>query len=187
MYIKMILLTRIIAHGSKLMAQSIINLMNNRNLFGFFVVNSIAGSMSNSLREQRMELEMQMAHITTEEILSEQVELFMASGDIDGAYEYLNCHFKDEIFDAAQNQQDYVYSLETLLEMRKDKYTPFYERIARQMPEYLSSITADDLCDLVGVKNLHIVDKRDDAISHIGKILLVTIVVIVLLAIISVL
>ena len=187
MYIKMILLTRIIAHGSNVMAQSIINLMNNRNLFGFFVANSIAGSMSHSLREQRMELEMQMAHITTEEILSEQVELFMASEDIDGAYEYLNTCFNEEIIDAAQNQQDYVYSLETLLEMRKDKYNPFYERIGKKMPEYLSSITADDLCDLVGVKNLHIVDKRDDAISHIGKILLVTIVVIVLLAIISVL
>ena len=141
MYIKMILLTRIIAHGSKLMTQSIINLMNNRNLFGFFVANSIAGSMSHSLREQRQELELQLAHVTAEEILSEQVELFMASEDIDGAYEYLNTCFNEEIIDAAQNQQDYVYSLENLLEMRKDKYNPFYERIGKKMPEYLSSIT----------------------------------------------
>ena len=161
--------------------------MNNRNLFGFFVANSIAGSMANSLHEQRMELEKKLEHITTEETLLAEVESFMSCEDVDGAYEYLNSHFKEEIVDAAQNQKDFVYSLETLLEMRKDKYNPFYERIGRQMPEYLSSITADDLCDMLGVENLHIVDKRDDAVSHIGKILLVTIVVIVLLAIISVL
>ena len=168
------------------MTQSIINLMNNRNLFGFFVANSIAGSMSHSLREQRQELELQLAHVTAEEILSEQVELFMASEDIDGAYEYLNTCFNEEIIDAAQNQQDYVYSLETLLEMRKDKYNPFYERIARQMPEYLSSITADDLCDLVGVKNLHIPDKTDEKISRAGIMILVAVVAIVALAVISV-
>ena len=143
--------------------------------------------MANSLHEQRMEMAEQLANITTEEELSVEVECFMSDDNAEGAYEYLNSRFNMEIIDAAQNQKDYVYSLETLLEMRREKYLPFYERIGRKMPEYLAYITADDLCDLVGVKNLHIVDKRDDAISHIGKILLVTIVVIVLLAIISVL
>ena len=160
--------------------------MNNRNLFGFFVANSIAGSMANSLQEQRMEMAEQLANITTEEELSVEVERFMSDDNAEGAYEYLNSRFNMEIIDAAQNQKDYVYSLETLLEMRREKYLPFYERIGRKMPEYLAYINADDLCNLLGVKNMHIPDKTDDKVSKVGVILLVIVIAFVLLAIIAV-
>ena len=162
--------------------------MNNRNLFGFFVANSIAGSMANSLREQRMEMAEQLANITTEEELSVEVEGFLSDDDVEGAYEYLNSRFNMEIIDAAQNQKDYAYSLETLLEMRKEKYLPFYERIGRKMPEYLASITADTLCEMLGVENLNIVDKtqNSEAVTKAGTILLVAVVVITIFAIISV-
>ena len=162
--------------------------MNNRNLFGFFVANSIAGSMANSLHEQRMEMAEQLANITTEDELSVEVECFMSDDNAEGAYEYLNSRFNMEIIDAAQNQKDYVYSLETLLEMRREKYLPFYERIGMPMPECLSSITADVLCEMLGVENLHIVDKaqKSEAVTKAGTILLVAVVVITIFAIISV-
>ena len=159
--------------------------MNNRNLFGFLVANSVAGSMANSLHEQRMEMAEQLANITTEEELSVVVESFMSDDNAEGAYEYLNSRFNMEIIDAAQNQKDYVYSLETLLEMRREKYLPFYERIGRKMPEYLAYINADDLCNLLGVKNMHIPDKTDNKVSKVGVILLVTVIAFVLLAIIA--
>ena len=160
--------------------------MNNNDLLRFWVANSIAGSMANSLQEQRMEMAEQLANITTEEELSVEVESFMSDDNAEGAYEYLNSRFNMEIIDAAQNQKDYVYSLETLLEMRREKYLPFYERIGRKMPEYLAYITADDLCNLLGVKNMHIPDKTDNKVSKVGVILLVTVIAFVLLAIIAV-
>lgn len=58
-----------------------------------------------------------------------------------------------------------IYSLETILKKKKDKYTPFYEKIGMQMPENLVSITADKLCRLLGVENLHIIDSIDGKTS----------------------
>lgn len=162
--------------------------MNNNGLLRFWAANSIAGSMANSLQEQRMEIAEQLVNITTEEELSVEVEGFLSDDDVEGAYEYLNSRFNMEIIDAAQNQKDYVYSLETLLDMRKDKYLPFYEKIGMPMPECLSSITADVLCEMLGVENLHIVDKaqNSEAVTKAGTILLVAVVVITIFAIISV-
>lgn len=159
--------------------------MNNKNLFGFFIANSIAGSMADSLRKQRMEHERKQKHVVLEETLTSDIQLFMSCNDVEGAYEYLNSHFNDEIIYAARHQNDYVYSLETIIEMRKDKYNPFYKRIGREMPEYLAFITADDLCEMLDTKNLHIVDKSDDKVSKLGICLLVVFLGILVLAIIS--
>lgn len=52
-----------------------------------------------------------------------------------------------------------------MLKRKKDKYNPFYEKIGMTMPENLASITADKLCEVLGVENLHIIDSTDGKTS----------------------
>ena len=118
--------------------------MDNEDLLnagaGYVAGSSISKGIANNLRKQREEMEKKLAHITSEEVLA-------------------------EIIDAAQNQTDYIYSLETMLKRKKDKYNPFYEKIGMTMPENLASITADKLCEVLGVENLHIIDSTDGKTS----------------------
>ena len=105
--------------------------MDNEDLLnagtGYVAGSSITKGIANNLREQREEMEKKLAHITPEEVLSAEVAKFLLSEDRNGAYEYLNSHFNEEIIDAAQNQTDFIYSLETMLKRKKNKYNPFYE------------------------------------------------------------
>lgn len=147
--------------------------MDNRDLLnavtGYVAGSSIARGVTGSLRRQREAMERKLAHITSKEVLSAEVAKFLLSEDRNGAYEYLNARFNEEIVYAAQNQTDYIYSLETIIRMRKDKYNPYYERIGMRMPQTLASITADRLCGMVGVENLHIIDSTDGKSSPSHK------------------
>ncbi len=143
--------------------------MDNKDLLnagaGYVAGSSITRGVADSLRRQREEMEKKLAHITSEEVLSAEVAKFLLKEDKKGAYEYLNDHFNEEIIDAAQNQTDFIYSLETMLKKKKDKYNPFYEKIGMPMPENLAAITADELCQILGVENLHIIDSTDGKTS----------------------
>lgn len=143
--------------------------MDNEDLLnagaGYVAGSSISKGIANNLRKQREEMKKKLAHITSEEVLAAEIAKFLLSENRNGAYEYLNSHFNEEIIDAAQNQTDYIYSLETMLKRKKDKYNPFYEKIGMTMPENLASITADKLCEVLGVENLHIIDSTDGKTS----------------------
>ena len=143
--------------------------MDNEDLLnagaGYVAGSSISKGIANNLRKQREEMEKKLAHITSEEVLAAEIAKFLLSENRNGAYEYLNSHFNEEIIDAAQNQTDYIYSLETMMKRKKDKYNPFYEKIGMTMPENLASITADKLCEVLGVENLHIIDSTDGKTS----------------------
>lgn len=143
--------------------------MDNQDLLnagaGYTAGRSITSGIANNLRKQREEIEKKLAHITSEEVLSTEIAKFLLDEDKNGAYEYLNAHFKEEIIDIAQNQKNYIYSLETMLKKKKDKYNPFYEKIGIPMPQNLASITADKLCQKLGVENLHIIDSTDGKTS----------------------
>lgn len=143
--------------------------MNNKDLLNagtqYIAGNSITKGMANNLRKEREEIERRLAHTTPEEVLSAEITKFLLSEDRNGAYEFLNSHFNEEIIDIAQNQTNYIYSLETMLKKRKEKYNPFYEKIGMPMPENLVSITADKLCQILGVENLHIIDSTDGKTS----------------------
>lgn len=143
--------------------------MDNEDLLnagaGYVAGSSISKGIANNLRKQREEMGKKLAHITSEEVLAAEIAKFLLSGNGDGAYEYLNSHFNEEIIDAAQNQTDYIYSLETILKRKRNKYNPFYEKIGMTMPENLASITADKLCEVLGVENLHIIDSTDGKTS----------------------
>lgn len=143
--------------------------MSNKDIInaaqGYLAGNAIAKGVINDLRRTREEMERKLAHFTTEETLSAEVAKFILANDQQGAFEYLNSHFNEEIVDAAQNQSEFIYSLETLIKKRKDKYMPFYTRIGMDMPEQLKNITADQLCEILGVENLHIIDSVDGKAS----------------------
>lgn len=147
--------------------------MDNKDLLnagaGYVAGSSIIRGMADSLRRQREEMEKKREHITSEEVLSAEVAKFLLKEDKKGACEYLNDHFTEEIINAAQNQADSIYSLETMLKRIKDKYDPFYGRIDMPIPENLASITADELCRVSGVENLHIIDSADGKTSPSHK------------------
>lgn len=143
--------------------------MSNKDIInaaqGYLAGNAIAKGVINDLKKTREEIQQKLAHYTSEEALSAEVAKFILANNKHGAFEYLNSHFNEEIVDAAQRQNDFIYSLETLLKKRKDKYMPFYTRIGMDMPEQLRNITADQLCEILGVENLHIIDSVDGKTS----------------------
>lgn len=139
--------------------------MNNNELMnaasGYVAGNAVSNSVIRGLRKCSEEAERKLAHITTEDTLSTEITKFILSNNKQGAFEYLNSHFNEEIVDAAQNQNDYIYSLETILQSKKNKYIPFYQKIGMDMPEQMKNIKADLLCEILGVENLHIIDSTD--------------------------
>lgn len=147
--------------------------MDNKDLLnagtGYIAGSSITRGVADNLRRQREEIEKEiekkLAHIISEDVLSAEIAKFLLKEDKDGAYQYLNDHFNEEIIDAAQRQTDFIYSLETMLKKKKNKYNPFYEKIGMPMPENLASITADKLCQILNVENLHIIDSTDGKTS----------------------
>ena len=128
--------------------------MSNKDIInaaqGYLAGNAIAKGVINDLKKTREEIQQKLAHYTSEEVLSAEVAKFILANNKQGAFEYLN---------------DFIYSLETLLKKRKDKYIPFYTRIGMDMPEQLRNITADQLCEILGVENLHIIDSVDGKTS----------------------
>ena len=109
----------------------------------------------------KKEHEKRTSHETKEEILSSEVAKYLLNNDKDGAWEYLNARFMEEIIDDCQHQEFRNFSLDTVLVKRKNKYAHFYMRIGKTMPENLYSITAEDLCKILEVKNLHVKDNKD--------------------------
>ena len=143
--------------------------MDEKNLInaasGYVAGNAVSNSVINNLRKYSEEAERKLAHWTSEETISAEIAKFILSDNKQGAFEYLNAQFNEEIVDAAQRQKDYIYSLETIIQKRKDKFLPFYQKIGMDMPEQLKNITADQLCEILGVTNLHIIDSTDGKTS----------------------
>lgn len=129
-------------------------------LKGYIIGNSVVGNAANNLRRLREDYARRTIRQTKEETLSAVVAKYLLNNDKEGAQEYLNARFMEEIIDDCQHQADRNFCLETILKKRKEKYSPYYARIGNSMPEKLSSITADELCKMVGVENLHVKDSR---------------------------
>lgn len=129
---------------------------------GYIAGNAVMGTVVGNMRRKRLDYARRSAHQMKEEKLNAMVAKFLLNDDADGAFEFLNECFMDEVIDDAQHQKDRNYSLDTILVKRKAKYAPYYERIGMPMPENLEELTADELCQSVGVENLHIKDSRGD-------------------------
>ena len=131
-------------------------------LKGYMAGRAVMGNVVGEMRRSRKDYQRRSAHQMKDEALSAAVAKFLLNDDADSAFEFLNDCFMDEVIDDAQHQKDRNYSLETILEKRKAKYLPYYERIGKSMPEKLAALTADELCETLGVENLHVKDSRGD-------------------------
>lgn len=127
---------------------------------GYIAGKAVMGNIVGDMRRTRLDYQRRSAHQMKEEVLSSTVAKFLLKDDKEAALEYLDTCFINEVIDDCQHQSDRNYSLETILVKRKAKYAPFYERIGQPMPEKLASLTADELCAMLGVENLHIRDSR---------------------------
>ena len=52
---------------------------------------------------------------------------------------------------ACSRQKEFIKPLSELIEMRRNKYQPFYEKINREMPKQIKEMTAEQICSIVGV------------------------------------
>ena len=125
-------------------------------------ISSVVTGVKKERKKVQEEYKKRTIHEAKEEVLASEATKLLLLDDVDGAWDYLNEHFVEEIVDDCQNQEFRSFSLETVLVKRKNKYAPFYERIGKAMPENLCSLSADDLCKLLGVENLHIKDSEND-------------------------
>ena len=125
-------------------------------------ISSVVTGVKKERKKVQEEYKKRTIHEAKEEVLASEVARLLLLNNVDGAWNYLNRRFVEEIVDDGQNQEFRSFSLETVLVKRKNKYAPFYERIGKAMPENLCSLTADDLCKLLGVENLHIKDSEND-------------------------
>lgn len=132
---------------------------------GYVAGHAVSNNIIRGLRKYNEDAARKLEHWTPEETIAAEIANYILSDDKKGAFEYLNMHFKEEIIYAAQNQNDYIYSLETILRKKKDKFLPFYQKIGIDMPEQLNNISADQLCEILGVANLHIIDSIDGETS----------------------
>ena len=125
-------------------------------------ISSVVTEVKKERKKVQEEYKKRTIHEAKKEVLASEATKLLLLDDVDGAWDYLNEHFVEEIVDDCQNQEFRNFSLETVLVKRKNKYAPFYERIGKAMPENLCSLTADDLCKLLGIENLHIEDSKND-------------------------
>ena len=100
--------------------------MNDRDLInaasGYVAGNAVSNSVISGLRKYSEEAQRKLAHITSEETLSAEIAKFILSDNKQGAFNYLNEHLNEEFVDAGQNQKDYIYSLETILKRKINKW-----------------------------------------------------------------
>lgn len=132
----------------------------NNGLKGYIAGNAVMGTVVGDMRRKRLDYVRRSAHQMKEETLNAMVAKFLLNDDADGAFEFLNNCFMDEVIDDCQHQADRNYSLETILVKRKAKFNLFYERIGKPMPGKLTALTADELCATLGEENQHIKDSR---------------------------
>ena len=127
-----------------------------------FRISSVVTEVKKERKKVQEEYKKRTIHESKEEVLASETTKLLLLNDIEGAWDYLNLRFVEEIIDDCQNQELRNFSLETVLVKRKNKYTPFYEKIGKAMPEHLRSLTADDLCKMLGIENLHMEDSKND-------------------------
>lgn len=136
--------------------------MDKKNLYnaarGYFTANALAGSVASELAAQNRREAIKLAQITSfyahylsEKQISDKIGHYMFCRNIGAAYEFLNNSLKAEMIHDCQNQKEFKTHLSDLIEQRKVKYLPFYEKIDRAMPDFIKHLTAEELCSIMNV------------------------------------
>lgn len=137
-------------------------IMSNQDLYGsarrYIAANAVIGSAASKMAQLNREQEAKIAEITrfnshykSENELANQVGRYLLQKMITDAYLYLNDSLRSEMIHDCQNQKEFTTHLQELLESRKSKYRHFYEKIGMEMPTDLETMTAEDLCVIMGV------------------------------------
>ena len=139
--------------------------MDNQDVYrlarNYMVTNAVIGSAASKMAQLNREQAAQIAeihrfyaHYKSDKEIADQVGRFMLLNRKAEAFAYLNNSLRNEMIYDCQNQKEFTTHLSELIECRKDKYRPFYEKIDMQMPEDLDTMTAEDLCFIMSVELL---------------------------------
>jgi hypothetical protein len=139
--------------------------MDNQDVYrlarNYMVTNAVIGSAASKMAQLNREQAAQIAeihrfyaHYKSDKEIADQVGRFMLLNRKAEAFAYLNNSLRNEMIHDCQNQKEFTTHLSELIECRKDKYRPFYEKIDMQMPEDLDTMTAEDLCFIMSVELL---------------------------------
>ena len=137
--------------------------MNNQDFYktaaNYWTANAVIGSAASKMAELNREETAKLAEITrfyshymSEKQLADKVGVYILCKDIVGAYEFLNRSLRNEIIHDCQNQKAFKTHLPALMEERKDKYRPFYQKIEMPMPSVIEDMTAEEICSIMSVE-----------------------------------
>lgn len=137
--------------------------MNNQDFYNatrrYIAANAIIGSAASEMarlnREQAAkiaEIHSFNAHYKSAKELADQVGRYMLLNRAADAFTYLNNSLRNEMIHDCQNQKEFTTHLSEQIELRKDKYRPFYAKIEMEMPEDLETMTAEEICLMMSVE-----------------------------------
>lgn len=136
--------------------------MSDRELYNSFgrymaanaVIGGAAAELSKINREQAAKLaEVRLfnSHYMTESELAERTGCSMMLYGVDDAYEFLWKSLLKEIMHDTRNQKAFKTHLSDLIEQRRKKYRPFFDKIKREMPIELAELKAEEICTVMKI------------------------------------
>ena len=146
--------------------------MNNRDLYnsarGFLAVNAVIGGAASKMADLNRQEAARIAeisrfnsHYLSEKLLADRVGQYILSGNLISAFEFLNASLKREIIHDCQNQKEFKTHLSILIDERRKKYLPFYEKIGMEMPENLAHMTAEQISSIMSVELMSAEDLKE--------------------------
>lgn len=137
--------------------------MNNHDFYktaaNYWTANAVIGSAASKMAELNREAAAKVteisrfySHYMSEKQLADKVGIYILCKDFVGAYEFLNRSLRNEIIHDCQNQKAFRTHLPALMEERKNKYRPFYQKIEMQMPSVIEDMTAEEICCIMSVE-----------------------------------
>lgn len=153
--------------------------MENKDIFnagvGYIAGNTVTNNVIHNLRKYSEEHKEFFANHLTEEQLTEAVAKYILANDYDSAFEFLNNHLNNEIVYACSHQKEFIKPLSELIQMRINKYLPFYTKINHEIPQQIKEMTAEKICsimrvDLVSKKALDDYHRNKEDKENAGQI-----------------
>ena len=137
--------------------------MENQDFYklarNYMITNAIIGSAASKMAQLNREESAKIAeihrfyaHYKSDKEIADQVGRFMLLNRKAEAFAFLNNSLRNEMIHDCQNQKEFTTHLSEQIELRKDKYRPFYEKIEMEMPEDLETMTAEEICLMMSVE-----------------------------------
>lgn len=151
--------------------------MSDRELYNSFgrhmTANAILGASAAELskinREQAAKLaeaRLFNSHYMAESELADKTGYSLMVYGVDETYEFLWKSLLKEIIHDARNQKEFKTHLSDLIEQRRKKYRPFFEKIERDMPIELAELKPEELKQYHDDKEAE--ERADNLMENIG-------------------